>query len=217
MSSTASIQTGSHSLWRSNPGEPRSLDSELLAQLLAATAFPETGTVRSGQSKFVTGKRIPEATANTDFSLTKPVILCIGTDRIVGDSLGPLTGSLLQKHMENFKNPLAVYGTLEAPVHACNLAETLEQIKKEHPDSIVIAVDASLGCHYKVGSVLIRSGSIRPGMGVKKNLPAVGDISITGIAGVQSSRPYFVLQSVRLSLIMSMAEQICECILNVCG
>ncbi len=187
MSAITSIQTGSHSLWRSNPDEPQSLDSELLAQLLAAAAKP---------------------------FCSNPVILCIGTDRIVGDSLGPLTGSLLQKHMENFKNPLAVYGTLEAPVHACNLAETLEQIKKEHPNSIVIAVDASLGCHYKVGSVLIRSGSIRPGMGVKKNLPAVGDISITGITGAQSSRPYFVLQSVRLSLLMSMAEQICECILS---
>ncbi|MCC8050788.1 MAG: spore protease YyaC [Clostridiales bacterium] len=199
---------------KSNLPESQPLDSEQLAQLLAATASPETVTIPSGQSKFATGKRFQDIAASTDFSLTKPVILCIGTDRIVGDSLGPLTGSLLKK---SAGDSLAIYGTLEAPVHACNLAETLAQIKKEHPNSAVIAVDASLGCHYKAGSVLIRPGSIRPGMGVKKNLPAVGDISITGIAGAQSSRPYLVLQSVRLSLIMSMAEQICDCIINVCG
>ncbi|MCD7841925.1 MAG: spore protease YyaC, partial [Lachnospiraceae bacterium] len=170
MSAIASVQTGLHSLWRSDICyEPQTLDPEQLAQLLAAAAKPFCGN---------------------------PVILCIGTDRIVGDSLGPLTGSLLQK---SAGDSLAIYGTLEAPVHACNLAETLTQIKKEHPDSAIIAVDASLGCQYKVGSVLIRSGSIRPGMGVKKELPAVGDISITGIAGAQSSRPYLVLQSVRLS------------------
>ncbi|MCD7762858.1 MAG: spore protease YyaC [Lachnospiraceae bacterium] len=215
MSATTSIQTGLHSLWRSTIcSEPRLLDPEQLAQLLAATASFETGTIRFNQNKSAADKVLPAAAASADFSHTKPVILCIGTDRIVGDSLGPLTGSLLKK---SAGDSLAIYGTLETPVHACNLAETLAQIKKKHPDSAIIAVDASLGCQYKVGSVLIRSGSIRPGMGVKKELPAVGDISITGIAGAQSSRPYLVLQSVRLSLIMSMAEHICKCILDVCG
>ncbi|MCD7819513.1 MAG: spore protease YyaC, partial [Lachnospiraceae bacterium] len=142
-----------------------------------------------------------------------PVILCIGTDRIIGDSLGPLTGSLLEK---NAGNSLAVYGTLNATVHACNLAETLIQIKKEHPSGTIIAVDASLGNGCKTGSVYIRQGSLKPGIGVSKDLPAAGDISITGIAGAQCSQPYLSLQTARLSLIMTMAEQICECILSVC-
>ncbi|MFR3322802.1 MAG: DUF1256 domain-containing protein [Lachnospiraceae bacterium] len=57
-----------------------------------------------------------------------PVILCIGTDRLIGDSLGPLTGSLLQRaHC-----PLPVYGTLAQPVHALNLADFLAEIRRTH-------------------------------------------------------------------------------------
>ncbi|MCC8067576.1 MAG: spore protease YyaC [Clostridiales bacterium] len=156
-----------------------------------------------------------DSTALSDVRVPKPVILCIGTDRIIGDSLGPLTGSLLERHAGN-EPALSVYGTLDATVHACNLAETLIQIKKKHPGSVVIAVDASLDNENKVGSVLVHPGSLKPGMGVKKDLPAVGDISITGIAGLQNSQPYLTLQTARLSLIMTMAEQISTCILEAC-
>ncbi|MCD8023632.1 MAG: spore protease YyaC [Lachnospiraceae bacterium] len=177
------------------------------------------------------------------------VILCIGTDRLIGDSLGPLTGSLLtrksdgtsparpilseereclrsftddilnERGSEQFAdaNPsIIVYGTLENTVHACNLAKILADIQKKHPGSIIIAVDASLSHEYPTGTVLIRPGSLKPGMGVQKDLPSVGDISITGITGTQSSEPYLTLQTTRLSLIMSMAEQICACITSVC-
>ena len=40
------------------------------------------------------------------------VLLCIGTDKITGDCLGPLVGSKLMQ--QNFPHPL--YGTLEKPL-----------------------------------------------------------------------------------------------------
>lgn len=43
--------------------------------------------------------------------LDKCLILCIGTDRFIGDSLGPLTGTLLSK----LSLPVPVLGTLEKP------------------------------------------------------------------------------------------------------
>ncbi len=55
------------------------------------------------------------------------VLLCIGTDRSTGDSLGPLVGSrVLQLAPDLFP----VYGTLDDPVHAVNLKEKLQQINK---------------------------------------------------------------------------------------
>ncbi|MCD8104124.1 MAG: spore protease YyaC [Lachnospiraceae bacterium] len=159
------------------------------------------------------GQLLKELESTSGAAKASPVILCIGTDRMIGDSLGPLTGSLLS---ERAGSSLVVYGTLNATVHACNLKETLARIKKEHPRSTVIAVDASLGRQCVPGSVFVRAGSLKPGMGVSKNLPAAGDISITGIAGAQSGQPWLTLQTARLSLIMGMAEQICTCILDVC-
>lgn len=132
------------------------------------------------------------------------LILCIGTDRSTGDSLGPLVGSSLLKQHPPFK----VLGTLDNPVHAANLADTLEQLSHS-PPRFTIAVDASLGSMDGVGYVNIGKGSLQPGAGVNKKLPAVGDIYITGIVNVGGFMEYFVLQNTRLSLVVKMAEVIC--------
>ena len=142
-----------------------------------------------------------------------PVILCIGTDRIIGDCLGPLVGTMLDRSARKY---LTVYGTLQSTVHALNLRETIMQIKKKHPDRIILAVDASLGSYEHVGGVFVRPGCLQPGAGVCKELPEIGDISITGIANGESSQPYLDLQTARLSTIASMADAICSCILETC-
>lgn len=147
------------------------------------------------------------------FRENSPVILCIGTDRMIGDSLGPFVGTLLGKAAGR---KLSIYGSLASTVHALNLPEVNAQIKKRHPNRTVIAVDASFGAQEHIGSVFVRPGSLQPGAGVRKNLPPAGDITITGIVGAWSSHPYLDLQTVRLSMISSMAEQICQCILEVC-
>lgn len=148
-----------------------------------------------------------------DVHTAAPVILCIGTDRIIGDCLGPMVGSLLVKEAGS---RLPVYGTLQNPVHALNLEEINSRIKREHPGRTTIAVDASLGDPDEVGSVYVCTGGLYPGAGVSKSLPPSGDISITGIAAPQSRQPYLALQTARLSTIASMADTICGCLLSLC-
>lgn len=156
----------------------------------------------------------------TDFCTppSSPVILCIGTDRIIGDSLGPVTGSMLAHKSKAYPSIscLSIYGTLTSPVHALNLNESLSEIKKKHPHCPVIAVDASLGSVHHIGTAYIRSGHLQPGAGVHKKLPPTGDISITGIAAADSTQPYLSLQTARLSVIAEMADYISQCILEAC-
>lgn len=141
-----------------------------------------------------------------------PVILCIGTDRIIGDCLGPLVGSKLAR---TGLLPY-IYGTLDAPVHALNLKETLDKIKKEHPASTVIAIDASLGSRSCVGSILVGNKGLHPGAGIRKDLGTAGDISITGITNMEDGSPWLSLQTARLSTVMRLADQIADCILKAC-
>lgn len=70
------------------------------------------------------------------------VFLCVGSDRVTGDCLGPYVG-----HQLSGRNlwGVSIYGTLQKPVHALNLARTRESIHRLHPHALVIAVDASLG------------------------------------------------------------------------
>jgi len=133
------------------------------------------------------------------------VALCIGTDRSTGDSLGPLIGTKLGRLQP--RNTI-VYGTLDEPVHAVNLAQTIETIKKLYHFPLIVAVDACLGRAESVGSIDIGIGPMRPGAGVNKTLPSVGDFHINGIVNVGGFLEYFVLQNTRLSVVIRLAEAI---------
>ena len=62
------------------------------------------------------------------------VILCIGSDRVIGDCLGPLVGHKLSSLLKN--SGISVYGTLKKPVHAKNLDATLKKNKSKYTKSV---------------------------------------------------------------------------------
>ena len=134
-----------------------------------------------------------------------PVLLCIGSDRVTGDSLGPMVGSALE---ERYKKSIPVFGTLKMPVHALNLEETIDAIHRHFPDHPLIAVDASFGTREHLGYITAGKGSLCPGAGVDKDLLAVGDFFVTGIVASFSPFSHLVLQSTRLSAVMPLASQI---------
>lgn len=134
---------------------------------------------------------------------SRPIVLvCIGTDRSTGDSLGPLVGTRLT----DLDASLTVYGTLSKPVHATNLEDTLMEIEKYHHNPVIIAIDACLGRSESVGSITLAAGALKPGAGVNKSLPQVGDVHFTGIVNVGGYMEFFVLQNTRLGLVWKMAN-----------
>lgn len=133
------------------------------------------------------------------------VILCIGTDRCTGDSFGPLVGHKISGLNEE---NVFVYGNLDMPVHAKNLEENINLIYTTHNKPFIVAIDASLGKMEHVGYISIGKGSIKPGSGVSKELPEVGDYFITGIVNFSGFLEFMVLQNTRLSLVMKMADVI---------
>ena len=132
------------------------------------------------------------------------IIVCIGTDRCIGDALGPLVGTILTRGQCKYP----VYGTLKKPIHAVNLKEEMKKINNKHRDAKIIAVDACLGEEKYIGNIQIRHSPIFPGKGVGKTLPSVGDISIVGIVDKFTFDDFFPIHNIRLSLVMEMAEVI---------
>ena len=141
------------------------------------------------------------------------VFLCIGSDRATGDCLGPIIGYKLSKYIRqpNFH----IYGTLEEPVHAKNLKDTVTMIYEKHDDVFIIAIDASLGKSDHIGYITLGEGSLKPGAGVDKDLPEVGDLFMTGIVNFYGMLDHMLLQTTRLNVVMSMADKICLAI-NYC-
>ena len=134
-------------------------------------------------------------------------LVCIGSDRATGDCLGPIIGHKLTRFCgERYKKDFHIYGTLQQPIHAKNLEATIQTIQLYHPDALVIAVDASLGIVEHVGYITLGEGSLCPGVGVDKNLPAVGDIFITGIVNLSGFGSQMLLQTTHLNLVMQLAD-----------
>ncbi|NWQ41796.1 spore protease YyaC [Bacillus sp. EB106-08-02-XG196] len=137
------------------------------------------------------------------------IFLCIGSDRSVGDSLGPLVGTMLKE----YQVPYRIYGTLEKPVHAFNLKETLKEIKKEFIKPLIISVDACLGDQNQVGYVFLKEGPLVPGEALKKVLPEVGDYHIIGMVNYIDPLPAMqFLNDTRLFTVMNLAKTIVKII-----
>jgi putative sporulation protein YyaC len=163
------------------------------------------------RSVYLMCKKLKEMIDNIILPGQKIVIMCIGSDRSTGDCLGPLVGYKLSgRTPEN----VFVYGSLEHPIHAVNLTEAIENIYSAHKSALVIAVDASLGKREHIGFATLSYGPLKPGLGVKKKLPEVGDIHITGIVNCSGVMDSVLLQTTRLSTIMVLADTITTVFLN---
>ena len=123
------------------------------------------------------------------------IIVCIGTDKCIGDCLGPLVGTLLKEN----SFPIPIYGTLANPIHALNLEKSIYEIR---------SIDACLGDTNSIGEIHVRDFPIHPGKGVGKMLPDVGDVSIIGIIDSSDNSEFFTSRSIRLNLIFEMAKVI---------
>lgn len=131
----------------------------------------------------------------------KIAVIGIGTDRSTGDSFGPLVGYMLSKCTIY---DVDVFGTILDPVHALNLSQTMENI--DQSNTLVIAVDACTGKSDHIGHIMLCDEPVKPGSGVGKDLPPVGDISLSGIVTMAGFMPIVMLQNTSLGLVYQMAE-----------
>ena len=134
----------------------------------------------------------------------KPLFVCIGSDLVLGDSLGPLIGTKLKEQ----KISSYVYGTLCQPITAKEVEYAKTYIKKLHPDSVLIAIDAAVGSENDIGLIKVINKGLKPGLGVNKDLSTIGDISIIGIVAGKSVKNYNLYNLTRLNLIYKMTDQI---------
>lgn len=134
------------------------------------------------------------------------IFLCIGSDRATGDCFGPLVGEALSRKLPRRISRIAVYGNLGTPVHALNLEKTIDEIYQKYSNPYIIAIDASLGISRHIGYVSLGKGPLLPGIGVKKSLPCIGEVAITGIVNTSGNRCHAILQTTKLSTVVELAD-----------
>lgn len=154
-------------------------------------------------------ERLSEA-IRKEISNEQTVYMCIGTEKVFSDSLGPRVGSLLN---ENLGEPAFVYGLRNQNITAENLLYSYNFIKALHPNSKIVVIDAAVGTVDQIGKVQICNGGIAPGAATNKNLPSVGDVGIVGIVAEKGMNDFYSLNSSKDRLVGSVAQFIAEAIL----
>ena len=133
------------------------------------------------------------------------VFVFVGTDANIGDSLGPICGQMTDFYDRN----CLFYGDLSNTITAKDVPYLAAYIKSTHPSSFIVTIDAALGAVDDIGVIKVCKNGIKPGLGVNKNLPSVGDASIIAVVGEKNNN--FALNSVlRLGMVFKIAKTISD-------
>lgn len=141
------------------------------------------------------------------------VFLCLGSDKLIFDCLGPLVGSLLALD-GNFDR--YVYGTMENPVTARQVETAIRFIRRFHFGAEVIVVDSAVGRCEEIGKIKFFGHGLRPALGIDKNMKVVGDKSIMGIVTTKE-KVKSPACDVKLGFVMDMAKKIAARITDECN
>ncbi len=114
------------------------------------------------------------------------VVLCIGTMRVTGDSVGPRVGDILKARGVN----CFVYGDSTTNINAHKLDVYRNLIDVCHKADIIIAVDAALGEKADVGRVKITNNGLFPGRALGRKGKSLGDIGVLAVVGEKGGDNY---------------------------
>lgn len=147
------------------------------------------------------------------------VFLCVGTDKVIGDSIGPLVGSKLQELFRNYNIfNINIYGSLKDNVNYINIQNIMNKINKHHKDACIIVIDSALSRKGNIGKIFVSNKATVLGKGLNKNKVEVGDISIKAVVAKDFVLPKYNfknLQDIHLGLILNLSETVANGIFEV--
>ena len=116
--------------------------------------------------------------------------LCVGTDRVIGDSFGPLVGYKLKNLFKDEEN-IKVIGTLSNIICTHNILKTINEINNTYPESFLIEIDAALSNRNNIGEIVISNNSLSVRSCFSKKNILVGDMSVKGVVSRIMKNPKY--------------------------
>ena len=135
------------------------------------------------------------------------VFLCIGSEKLAFDSLGPMVGTMLKNRADL---DAYVYGTMAEPITALQVETANAFIRRFHPGAEVIVVDSAIGKKEEIGSVKFFERGLRPALGIDREMGVVGDKSVMGIVTTKDKIRTPLNCRVRPESVFALAEKVVE-------
>lgn len=134
------------------------------------------------------------------------IFLCIGTDKIIGDSFGPIVGHYLTQ------KKYTVYGTLENTVNGTNLNKYINEIYIKHKSPYIIVIDSALGERENINKIVVGKGGIIPGSALNKKNKSIGDLYINAVVGLNCNKNFEELRNAKLYNILNLSNTVVKSI-----
>ena len=143
------------------------------------------------------------------------IFLCIGTNKVVGDSIGPIVGNSL-KCMEN--DFVQIYGTIENTLNFRNAKEIIERLQVDSMNPFFVTIDAALSESNNKGDIVLSEGYIKIGKALQKSICFYSNVNIKCVVGKsykEKERNLTELRKVSLQETIKMADIVSNGIKNV--
>lgn len=153
--------------------------------------------------------------ANINDNYSNLVFLCVGTNKIIGDAIGPIIGDKLKCIENDFTK---VYGTTQNTLNFSNAQEIIEKIYKEQKKPFLVTIDAALGNKKEVGTIFIGNGLIKLGNALEKNICFYSNVNIKCVVGnyfLNKKQNIEELRNADFNNILTMSKIVSNGIVNV--
>lgn len=136
------------------------------------------------------------------------VFLCIGTNKVMGDSFGPFVGHFLLQQLP-YKKHTHVVGNIQKNVSYINAECKIEQIYKRFESPCIIAIDSAFSREQDVGRIIVTNSKIQLGKGMGKRRYETGNIAIKGVIAKNYHRPFYnfhILKATPRQFVINLAK-----------
>lgn len=134
-----------------------------------------------------------------------PVFMCVGTSKVISDSIGPLVGHLL---VEKYNINTFVYGNLKNNITSENVSFYHDFVTRTHKHAKVFVIDSALGELCNLGLVKFNKGGVYVGGQFSENSQLIGDYNMLGIVNTTGINSLLFLKSTKLQSCLELAHYI---------
>lgn len=116
------------------------------------------------------------------------IFLCVGTNKIIGDMIGPMVGEDLKNRInKNTKKEIIVFGNMENTLNLKNAKNIISNIKSKYVNPFIITIDTALGKEENLKKIYVTQGEIEIGKAVSKGIKYESHVNIKGVVGKYSN------------------------------
>lgn len=139
------------------------------------------------------------------------IFVCIGCEKIVGDSFGPIVGGNLKSFYFDNNIKIEVIGSKENVINYNNIDKKLKETCKKYTNSCIVLIDSALSKKENIGKIVVTNKNMQIGSALNKSKHIDGDISIKAVVGQNYNLPKYnfrTLKNVSQDLVISLANAV---------